>query len=1328
MLYPCSRRPGRLAGMPGQVAGDQEQDGIQPPEEQAEDQREHEHRDRRLGGLLLGRPDHLADLDARALDEPPERLALGAGHAHADADARGDQHHEHPQRQGELRIPVVAEDARHQDRGGDYQLDRIQRAGFRYFSLCVHACTSTRIEWQARRDSNPQPAVLETAALPVELLACNIRPVVKLIDDFRYHAGAHRAAALADGEAQSILHGDRCNQLHHHLHVVARHHHLGALRQLHRTRHVRRAEVELRTIALEERRVSAALLLRQNVHLGLELRVRRDRTRLRQHLAALHLVTLRASEQHAHVVARLALVQQLPEHLHTSAGRLRRILDTDDLHLVSHLDDAPLDAPRDHRAAPRDREHVLHRHQEVAVHRTLGLRNVAVHRLDQLVDRGNTNVRLVPLERLQRRTGDDRRVVARELVGRQKIAYLHLHQLEKLLVVHHVRLVQVNHDVGHAHLARQQNVLARLRHRSVRRTHHQNRSVHLRRTRDHVLHIVSVTRTVHVRVVARLALVLHVRRGNRDTTCLLLRRIVDLVVSPHLTTKLLGHHLRHRSRQSRLTVVHVANRAYVHVGLRSLKLRFGHLCLPFRSISKQNSGLLSARLLDHGLGDVIGHLGVLLELHRVSGAALRHGAQLRRIAEHLRQRHLGADDLAHGRIIQALRQAAPAVQVAHDVAHVLFGRDDLHLHDGLEQYRARLGRAFLEGHRTGDLERHLARVDVVIGTVVERDPAVHHRITGDHAVLHLLPDALVDRRDVLLRHHAADDGIDELVTLARLTRLDLDVDVTVLAAAAGLADELAFLLDRTADGLPVGHLGLSHVGFHLELALHAVDDDLEVQLAHAGDDGLAGFLVRVHPERGILFRQLLKGDAHLLLVGLRLGLDGHGDHRLRELHALQGDDVLGIGQRVAGGDVLQAYRRGDVAGAHFLDLLALVRVHLQQSADALALALHRVEHGVAGIQHAGVDAEEGQVADERVGGDLERQRRERRLVPGRPGGLGLVLQDAVDRRHVDRRRHERDHAVQHRLHTLVLERRAAHREHDLVGQRARTQTLDDLFVREITFFKELVEQLFVGFGRGIHHLLPVLRRLFGELVRNVLLLVAGAHVLLFPVDRLHAEEVDDALEILFGADGQLDGHGIGAQTALHLLHHAQIIGAGPVHLVDEHHARHLVLVRLAPDGLGLRLDTAHGAQHRDGTVQHAQRALHLDGEVDVAGRIDDVDPVFRILLVHALPETGGGGGRNGDAPLLLLLHPVHDRSTVVHLTHLVGDAGIEQNALGRSRLTGIDVSHDADIAIALDRCLTCHGKFLEEKESTQCRQGPITSGNARRPCWPPPSGACLPSS
>ena len=35
-------------------------------------------------------------------------------------------------------------------------------------------------KWQARRDSNPQPAVLETAALPIELLACIVTPISAL--------------------------------------------------------------------------------------------------------------------------------------------------------------------------------------------------------------------------------------------------------------------------------------------------------------------------------------------------------------------------------------------------------------------------------------------------------------------------------------------------------------------------------------------------------------------------------------------------------------------------------------------------------------------------------------------------------------------------------------------------------------------------------------------------------------------------------------------------------------------------------------------------------------------------------------------------------------------------------------------------------------------------------------------------------------------------------------------------------------------------------------------------------------------------------------------
>jgi uncharacterized membrane protein (DUF4010 family) len=55
--------------------------------------------------------------------------------------------------------------------------------------------------------------------------------------------------------------------------------------------------------------------------------------------------------------------------------------------------------------------------------------------------------------------------------------------------------------VRHADLARQQDVLARLRHRAVGRRHHQDRAVHLRRAGDHVLDVVGVARAVDVRVV-----------------------------------------------------------------------------------------------------------------------------------------------------------------------------------------------------------------------------------------------------------------------------------------------------------------------------------------------------------------------------------------------------------------------------------------------------------------------------------------------------------------------------------------------------------------------------------------------------------------------------------------------------------------------------------------------------------------------------------------------------------------------------------------------------------------------------------------------------------
>src|SRR5581483_5144740 len=162
-----------------------------------------------------------------------------------------------------------------------------------------------------------------------------------LRQDLRDHAGADGAATLADGEAHALLHGDRVDQLHHHLHVVARHHHL--LLDLDVAGDIRGAEVELRAIALEERRVAAALFLGQDVHLTLELGVRSDGARLAENLAALDLLTLGAAQQDADVVARLALVEQLAEHLHAGDHRLGGGTDADDLDFLADLHHAALD-------------------------------------------------------------------------------------------------------------------------------------------------------------------------------------------------------------------------------------------------------------------------------------------------------------------------------------------------------------------------------------------------------------------------------------------------------------------------------------------------------------------------------------------------------------------------------------------------------------------------------------------------------------------------------------------------------------------------------------------------------------------------------------------------------------------------------------------------------------------------------------------------------------------------------------------------------------------------------------------------------------------------
>ena len=198
----------------------------------------------------------------------------------------------------------------------------------------------------------------------------------------------------------------------------------------------------------------------------------------------------------------------------------------------------------------------------------------------------------------------------------------------------------------------------------------------------------------------------------------------------------------------------------------------------------------------------------------------------------------------------------------------------------------------------------------------------------------------------------------------------------------------------------------------------------------------------------------------------------------------------------------------------------------------------------------------------------------------------------------------------------------------------------------------------------------------------------GAQGLFTPLDRPHADEIDDSDKIALDAQRQLHDQRARPEPVGDHRDAAREIGAGPIHLVDEAYSRHAVLVGLAPHGLGLRLDPRDRIKDGDGAVEHAQAALDLDREIDMAGRVDDVDAVI-------VPKAGRRGRGDRNAALLLLRHPIHRGGALVHFADFVGPPGVIENPLGRRGLAGIDMRHDADIAVSLEGCLSCHERSSE---------------------------------
>ena len=396
--------------------------------------------------------------------------------------------------------------------------------------------------------------------------------------------------------------------------------------------------------------------------------------------------------------------------------------------------------------------------------------------------------------------------------------------------------------------------------------------------------------------------------------------------------------------------------------------------------------------------------------------------------------------------------------------------------------------------------------------------------------------------------------------------------------------------------------------------------------------------------------------------------------------------MLLVAEGLAGGGVLEADAGDDVAGGALVTVDALVGVHLEDAAEALAVVLDRVVDVGARLRLTGVHADVGELADVRVGHDLEGEGREGLLGVG-VTNLGLALEvGAVDLGDVERAREVVDDGVEELLDALVLVGGAHEDEVELAVDDALAESRLEGVDVDLGLLEDGLHDLVGEVGGGVEQLLALLLGEIHELVGDGVHGLGVDHALgvLLEVPRGHGDQVDETPEVGLGAHRDLGRHGVGVQAVLHGLDGVEEVGAHAVVLVDEGDAGHAVGRGLAPDGLGLRLDAGDGVEHGHGAVEDAQAALDLGGEVDVTRGVDDLDDVV-------LPEARGGRGGDGHAALLLLDHPVHGGGAVVDLADLVGLARVVEDALRRGGLAGVDVGHDADVAEVLELVLNlCH--------------------------------------
>lgn len=173
-----------------------------------------------------------------------------------------------------------------------------------------------------------------------------------------------------------------------------------------------------------------------------------------------------------------------------------------------------------------------------------------------------------------------------------------------------------------------------------------------------------------------------------------------------------------------------------------------------------------------------------------------------------------------------------------------------------------------------------------------------------------------------------------------------------------------------------------------------------------------------------------------------------------------------------------------------------------------------------------------------------------------------------------------------------------------------------------------------------------------------------------------------------GGDDDVDGlDGTGEGLVKILLRNLQL-QESTINLVDDDNRLDTLTKSLSQDGLGLHAHTLNGVNDNERTIGDTERGGNLGREINVTGRVDQVNQEVETLgllannvldVVLALEGTiqGDSGGLDGDTTLLLIGTGVGGAG--ISSLSRGNDTGLGEKGVGEGGLSVIDVGNDGHV-------------------------------------------------